>query len=98
MASSSIVYREDPEGTVGRIFSREELVEKVRAERREDDEKMREYMEYLKRWIKAQPHLAETGKQGKRLFSLFTRHFFLLWQFVLLLLLLYLQFSSLVLA
>ncbi len=55
---------EDTEETVGKVFTEEELEELARTEMNEDPEMVRKDLKALKQWIKKQPHLAKTGKQG----------------------------------
>ncbi len=52
------------EKEVGRVFTQEELVEIARRELNEDPSRTPKDIKALKEWIKKQPHLAKTGRQG----------------------------------
>ncbi len=50
---------------IGKVFSEAELVELARKELNEDPARTPKDIKALKEWIKKQPHLAKTAKQGK---------------------------------
>ncbi len=49
---------------IGKIFTPEELALKLKNDLNEDPTMVKKDIKALKQWIKKQPHLAKTGKQG----------------------------------
>ncbi len=50
--------------SIGKIFSPEELAVKLKTDLNEDPSMVKKDIKALQKWIKKQPHLAKTGKQG----------------------------------
>ncbi len=48
----------------GKVFSHEELVELAKTEINENPSMIKADMKAIKDWIKKQPHLAKTSRQG----------------------------------
>ena len=51
---------------IGKVFTKDELEDKLKNELKEDPKMVEKDIKALKQWIKKQPHLAKTGKQGKK--------------------------------
>ncbi len=53
------------EKVIGKVYTDEELNKKAKEELKEDPKRIEKDMKAIREWIKKQPHLAKTSKQGQ---------------------------------
>ncbi len=53
------------EKVIGKVYTDEELSKKAKEELNEDPKRIEKDMKAIREWIKKQPHLAKTSKQGQ---------------------------------